>query len=213
MRLGRAFSQADAPRLVTGAPKTNMDTADRILDSAEALIQERGFFGFSFQDIAEQIGIKKASIYYHFPAKAQLGRAVIDRYRKRMRQVSDAVDANDGIDHWEALALYIEPILQIGRNPETACLCGVLGGEYMALPDDMKSEIADFFDEHLVWLARLLTTGREAGAFRFVGEPEAVAKFLFGAMEGGLLIKRTNGDTKFLDEVVDVAMSVLGHKG
>ena len=188
-----------------------MDTADRILDSAEALIQERGFFGFSFQDIAEQIGIKKASIYYHFPAKAELGRAVIDRYRLRMRQVSDAIDAKDGIDHWEALSLYIEPILQIGRNPEKACLCGVLGGEYLGLPDDMQTEIADFFDEHLVWLTRLFAGGREAGAFRFEGDPETLAKFIFGAMEGGLLIKRTTGDTTFLDEIVGVAMSVLGH--
>lgn len=187
-----------------------MDTAQRILDVAEDMIQKRGFFGFSFQDIAEEIGIKKPSIYYHFPAKAELGRAVIERYRDRMREITSAVEHNDGIDHWEALTLYLEPILTLGRVPDQACLCGVLGGEYLGLPEDMQNEISGFFMEHHQFLSKLLEDGRDAGAFQFGGSAEGCAKLLFGAIEGGLLIKRTTGDTTYVDDVVKAAAAMLG---
>ncbi len=187
-----------------------MDTAERIVDIAEELVQQRGFHGFSFQDIADRIGIKKASIHYHFPAKAELGRAVIDRYRRRMAEVRIAVDDGRRIDHWQALSLYLEPIIALGHDPERACLCGVLGGEYIGLPAAMQDEIGQYFGESQDWLTWLFGSGRDAGAFRFEGSAEAMARFIFSAVEGALLIKRTTGDTRYFDGIVDTAAKLLG---
>ncbi len=187
-----------------------MSTADAIVDTTEALIQDRGYFGFSFADIAERVGIKKASIYYYFPAKAALGRAVIVRYRERMRAISDQLELSGSIDHWQALDRYVSPILEMGRNPSTACLCGVLGGEYTALPDEMKQEIAAFFQEHLTWVEDLLVVGKAAGSFQFNGEPRAMARLIFSAIEGSLLIKRTSGDIEFVDDVLGQIKLLLG---
>src|SRR2546425_1165151 len=57
-----------------------MDTAQRILDVAERLVQTQGFNGFSYADIAAELGITKASLHYHFATKAALGSALITRY-------------------------------------------------------------------------------------------------------------------------------------
>ena len=59
------------------------DTATRILDSAERLVQQRGFNGFSYADVASELGITKASLHYHFSSKAELGEALIARYAER----------------------------------------------------------------------------------------------------------------------------------
>ena len=56
------------------------DTADRMLDLAERLVQTRGFNGFSYADIASALEVTKASLHYHFPTKAELGRRLIERY-------------------------------------------------------------------------------------------------------------------------------------
>ena len=58
------------------------DTSQRILDTAERLVQTRGFNGFSYADIATTLGVTKASLHYHFPAKAELGHRLIERYEK-----------------------------------------------------------------------------------------------------------------------------------
>ena len=55
------------------------DTAARILDVAERLVQTRGFNGFSYADVASELDVTKASLHYHFPGKAELGQALIAR--------------------------------------------------------------------------------------------------------------------------------------
>lgn len=48
------------------------NTAQRILDTAQDLIRHRGYSAFSYADIADRVGIRKASIHYHFAAKEDL---------------------------------------------------------------------------------------------------------------------------------------------
>src|SRR5437773_8986467 len=67
-------------------------TTTRILDVAERLVQTRGFNGFSYADIAAELHITKASIHYHFPSKAALGRALVERYAARFAAELVAID-------------------------------------------------------------------------------------------------------------------------
>src|SRR6202050_5213821 len=73
------------------APPTAAATA--ILDVAEQLAQTRGYNGFSYADIASQLGVTKASLHYHFPSKAELGRALIDRYQTNFGGALRAIDS------------------------------------------------------------------------------------------------------------------------
>ena len=69
------------------------DSAQRILDVAERLVQTRGFNGFSYADIAEALHVTKASLHYHFPAKSDLGRQLIERYERKFVAALGAIDA------------------------------------------------------------------------------------------------------------------------
>ena len=71
------------------------DTATRILDSAESLVQVRGFNGFSYADIAAELGITKAGLHYHFAGKAELGEALIRRYSERFAAALKKIDRSD----------------------------------------------------------------------------------------------------------------------
>ncbi|MDP2026901.1 TetR/AcrR family transcriptional regulator [Sulfuriferula sp.] len=42
------------------------------------MVQRRGFNDFSYADIANEVGIRKASLHHHFPTKTDLGLALID---------------------------------------------------------------------------------------------------------------------------------------
>ena len=68
------------------------DTATRILDLAEELVQTRGFSGFSYADIAARLDVTPASLHYHYGSKADLGEALIRRYRTRFMSALDAVE-------------------------------------------------------------------------------------------------------------------------
>src|SRR5437764_5137295 len=105
----------------------NADTAARILDVAERLVQSRGFNGFSYADVAAELGITKASLHYHFPGKAELGEALIGRYAGRFADALEQIDRRGGDAHakLEAYAGVYAEVLRARRM----CLCGMLAAD------------------------------------------------------------------------------------
>jgi len=78
--------------LVSSSTVTTADTATRVLDIATELVQRRGFNGFSYADIAAEIGTTKAALHYHFANKAALGDALVAGYSERFRAALDRID-------------------------------------------------------------------------------------------------------------------------
>jgi len=74
---------------------TKTDTKKLILDIAEDLLLDRGYNGFSYKYIATSLNIKNASIHYHFPAKTDLGVAIIQRATKRFERWAGYIDGKD----------------------------------------------------------------------------------------------------------------------
>jgi len=56
------------------------NSREAILAAAKRTAQAHGYGGLNFRDLAAEVGIKAASIYHHFPSKADLGAAVARRY-------------------------------------------------------------------------------------------------------------------------------------
>jgi TetR/AcrR family transcriptional regulator, transcriptional repressor for nem operon len=170
------------------------DTATRILDSAESLVQVRGFNGFSYADVAAELAVTKASLHYHFPGKAELGRALITRYATRFYAALDEIDAGGG-DAPAKLSAYAGLYAGVLRD-RRMCLCGMLAAEYQTLPEPMRDAVITFFDENETWLERVLAEGREAGTLAFAGDPREAARLIVGALEGAMLVARPYGDVE-----------------
>src|SRR6266508_501043 len=137
------------------------DTASRILDIGEELVQTRGFNGFSYGDVAADLKITTATLHYHFPGKAELGRALIARYAVRFFDALSAIDAR----HSGAparLQAYAELYATVLRE-RRLCLCGMLASEYNTLPEPMRDAVIQFFDENELWLTRVMEDGSEMG--------------------------------------------------
>ncbi len=168
------------------------DTSQKILDLAERLVQTRGFNGFSYADIAAALKMTKASLHYHFPAKAELGRHLIGRYEKNFLHALDAIDLNarGARNKLRRYAGIYADVLREGRM----CLCGMLAAEFATLPKGMQKELKHFFDENERWLAAVLGEGRRSGELGFEGAPREVAGVLVSSLEGAMMLARSYGD-------------------
>lgn len=188
-------------------------TADDILDRAEELIQTRGYSAFSYQDIADALGIRKASIHYHFPAKADLGLSVLDRYCSRLEAGLVAIAADPSRSAMDALDIYVAVFRQLAETPDKICLCAALAGELMALPEPMRARMAAFFEQQQSWLAGILERGAGRGEIKLSLPPRPVARLAFGALQGALLVKRTTGDASQIADVIAALRLQLGAPG
>lgn len=168
------------------------DTGARILDSAERLVQSRGFNGFSYADVAAELGVTKASLHYHFPGKAELGEALIGRYAARFAEALEQIDARGG-DAPAKLAAYARIYADVLRD-RRMCLCGMLAADYDTLPEPMRDAVLRFFDDNEAWLTDVFEQGQAEGSLHLDGPAGDAAQALVGALEGALLVARPYGD-------------------
>ena len=179
-------------RVAVTNTQSESDTATRILDAAERLVQVRGFNGFSYADVAAELGITKASLHYHFAGKAELGEALITRYAARFAE-SLAKIATRPSDARAKLDAYAKLYADVLRD-ERMCLCGMLAAEYQTLPKRMQEAVLEFFDDNEAWLRGILEEGQREGTLRFGGSPAEAARMIVSGLEGAMLVARSYGD-------------------
>ena len=180
--------------MATASKTAEANTATRILDVAERLVQTRGFNGFSYADIAAELGITKASLHYHFPGKAELGEALINRYGERFAEALAAIDES-GSDAPAKLDAYVDIYAEVLRG-QRMCLCGILAAEYQTLPEPMRDAVIRFFDDNEAWLKGVLAQGRRSGTLSFREPPGQAAQMILSGLEGAMLVARPYGDLK-----------------
>lgn len=178
--------------LTAKTPAKRSGTADLILNSAEELVQRRGFNGFSYADISAELGMRKASLHYHFAGKTDLGEALIRRYTQHFAAALEAIDArtDDPRTKLEWYAALYADVLQRKRM----CLCGILAAEYETLPEGMQRAVIAFFDENERWLEGVLEDGRRRGFLGFPGSSRESARTIIAGLEGAMLVARPYGD-------------------
>ncbi|MEM9025808.1 MAG: TetR/AcrR family transcriptional regulator [Verrucomicrobiota bacterium] len=118
---------------------------DKLLEVAQNLVQEKGYQGFSFHDLSAAVGITTASIHYHYPTKAHLGIALIQKYGACFRElVSDVKAKNESPKaQFEALLEIFEGTMGCNR----ICIVGALSGEFHGLPEEVREQLKELIVE------------------------------------------------------------------
>lgn len=162
---------------------------DRILDAAEARARRGGYHGFSFRELAEDVGVKSSSIHYHFATKPLLAEALARRYAQR---ANDRLGAAAELSADEALArvtgLFRDALIEDDRM----CLCGLFGAERDALPPAVDAAVAAFFRLILDYLRTAFAGERDRPS------PEAV----LARLEGALIVARSLRDNAVFEAAV-----------
>lgn len=184
------------------------DSKRTILNLAESLLQDRGFNGFSYANIASELGVKNAAIHYHYPAKEDLARAVIQRYRERFRLWTNNSRVKDlspeGKLDW-FLRIYTDTRADRGK----VCLVGSLETEFNAIPGSLREEVEALHKELLLWLEATLAEGRAVGTFQFGGAPADRAALVLSTVQGALQMARALGTERFHHVVRQLKMDLM----
>lgn len=178
-----------------------MTSADNILEAAETRIRLSGYNAVSFRDIAKDVGIKSASLHYHFPKKEDLGVALVKRYSENFHTALDK--AVEGIaSPPEQIDIFIDLHRRALNDEGLCCLCAVLGAEAPGLPESVTQGVRAFFEKNILWLA---TRFSHMG----IPSPERKAKAVISALEGALIVSIVTKDSDVFEAAADM---VIKHK-
>lgn len=171
---------------------------EAILAAARRTAQAHGYTGLSFRDLAGEVGIKAASIYHHFPSKADLAAAVARRYWEDSAAYLETMLA-DASDPVRCLRQYPETFRWALESNNRMCLCSFMAAEYDDLPDVVKKEVQTFADVNVAWLSKVLSAAGLVSA----EESEGRARAIFAAVAGAQLIARSRSDISVYDALID----------
>jgi TetR/AcrR family transcriptional regulator, transcriptional repressor for nem operon len=184
-------------------------TSDHILACARSLIVSGGYNGFSYADIAEVVGIRKASIHHHFPSKADLVRILVRRYREEAELGMANLEGEipDPRQLLQAYAGYWEKC--IGDNTIPFCVCALLASELPALPPDVSAEVRAYFRFLSGWLSSAMERGERQGSLVLSNAPELEAEAFMATVHGAMLSARAYGDPKIFGVILAPALQRL----
>jgi len=178
-----------------------MDTKTALLDSAEKAARKWGYDGFSYADLADDIGIRKASIHYHFPKKDDLALALMERYREKFFD-SLAVIKQKHMRASDQLTAYIRLYKAALSGCDTLCLCVAFSTGRDNLSEAVLKEINTFHKFSITWLSDVFETGQLDKTIASVQKPLEEAAACLATVEGAQLIARSSKKISHFDRAL-----------
>ncbi|MEM7320276.1 MAG: TetR/AcrR family transcriptional regulator [Pseudomonadota bacterium] len=169
---------------------------EKILEAAERRVRKAGFAEMSFRDLASDVGIKSASVHYHFPTKFDLGEALVEKYAKQFGARLSEIDIGDLQNALERfVGLYAEALVV----DEAICLCAIMGAESIGLPQKVNQKTRAFFKMNADWLEDLFET-------HLADRKTDIVAMIVAALEGAIIVASVSRDRAVFDRVARAAI-------
>jgi TetR/AcrR family transcriptional repressor of nem operon len=187
-------------------------TSDQILTSARAFIVSGGYNGFSYADISEVVGIRKASIHHHFPSKVDLVRTLVRQYREAAETglTGLAVAVPDSLQLLQSFAGNWARCIEDASIP--FCVCALLASELPALPPEVASEVSAYFRYLSSWLTGVMERGAEQGILTLEAPAQLEAEMFMATVHGAMLSARAQNNPALFDAILKPTLRRLSQK-
>lgn len=167
------------------------------MDIGERLVRTRGVNGFAFREIADTIGIKSASVHYHFPTKADLIEAIMARYHQQFLAVLSAIKTAESNPR-KRLERLIKFYRGAINEDRTLTLCMMMGHEKSLIPAAASAELSRLMTDILNWLTELCLEMNPELSRKKAKEQ---ATFIHSCLQGGILGSSAVENSNYFDQV------------
>lgn len=190
-------------------PEPYSPKAQEIIQRTNALLAAGGYNGFSYADIAELVGVRKASIHHHFPTKAELVRATVVQHRAATRGGLQALEQAhpDALERLVAYSRFWAECIEQAQPP--ICICALLAAELPAVPAEVAGEVKAHFDELHAWVATAMEQGAATKALRLRDTAAAEAATFVASVHGAMLAARAAGQATLFWTIAKLATDRL----
>lgn len=185
-----------------------MNTRQKILETAIHLLKKKGYYGWSYDHISKEVGIKKASIHYHFPEKEMLVAAALKNYIEGFWCFANDLLAS-GFTNTAKLQKMIDCYKKNYDAEDEICLCVMLSADFTAISPELKDHLQNFYKKLEDWIYIVIKSGIQVGEFKPDLEARALACILVNLLQGLLLTGKFCDSKNSFEMSIDQVMSLL----
>lgn len=179
------------------------ETRARIVDAAQQLLRTRSYLGFSFNDVAEQVGIRKASLHHHFASKEALGLELLATAAERFRQWRAAAPVAPA-QALEAFFAMYRGTLEAGS---AVCPGGAFAPGWGCTEPALQEAVQAMRGDQVDWLTAVFKAQDNT---RTRAQAAALAASVFATCQGALVSARVTGKAKDFDAALTVVRGLAG---
>jgi len=169
-----------------------MNTKQQLVELSANLLRSKGFDGFSYLDLARELGISKASVHHHFPKKQDLGLALCDWAHDWLIQGLNHFDAKANSD-WNRLERYVQAGIKYTLTDQKMCPLSAFYSDLHKLSDPMRLSIKKIGQIEIDWIAGVIQSGQDSGEFVEQKDNYAMAALFVFSCKGSLISARLHG--------------------
>jgi TetR/AcrR family transcriptional repressor of nem operon len=190
------------------------DAREKILTSAQSLIELRGYSALGVADICKAAGVPKGSFYYFFESKEALALAVIDAQWEAQRHTWARILCSDAapLERLRQLFEETEADQRAGQQScgtVSGCMFGNLTLELSNQTEIIRERLQQIFNAQLDMVEVVITEALERRDV-FVDDTRIAARSLIAQLEGQVLFAKLYNDTQRLDTLWGDCLSLLG---
>ena len=189
-----------------------INTKEKLLNIAHDLIQRNGVNGMSFQDLSNEVGIRKASVHHHFANKAEMIKALAERQLKDFDGKLNSIQ-NSKINGKSKLKRYCDLFVTTLKSgdQERSCLFGMLMAEFKSVDEEARGHICSFMENNIRFLESILDEGVKDGSLNQINNVKSIANLILSTVEGGLFVSRCSGGPKQLADTTKHLIQLLSN--
>jgi len=181
-------------------------TKEKILKEGRSLLQKHGYNGFSFQDIADKLDIKKPSLYDHFSSKEELIAAIIENYSTMFDAWAKTISS---LRPLERVRRVFDVFYSFSSDQRKVCPILALTVDTQVLSKEVQKEMKAFVEKWLSWLEEQIIEGQTRGEIRKDMDAKALAAFIYSQAMGSQFQARIKNEPTLALTSGDMIMALI----
>lgn len=178
---------------------------DTILEKAKSLFIQHGYHGLSMREIAEEVGVSKAALYYHFKDKEELFIAVLNQNLDHMGIEIDAIRASSKTSS-EMIVKFIEYVLTQPAEQRSVIRLGTQ--EMSQLSAESRKQFNDTYHQKFIGqVQEIISSGMKNSEFKTM-DPDIATWALLGLLYP-YLYPNHSGSSPLSREKIDLIISLF----
>ncbi|MDR6968087.1 TetR/AcrR family transcriptional repressor of nem operon [Flavobacterium arsenatis] len=190
--------------------RTKVFDENDVLDKAMNLFWQKGYNATSAQDLVDNLGISRSSLYDTYGDKHSLFVKALKQYRKE--RVDPVLQEADVVEDVEAyIRFFFESVQKEALSDNSSKGCFIINSVVELAPVD--SEIAgianSIMNDTEEALCKVIKKGQDTGVFTTKFSARSLARFVFNSLNGLRVTVKFDADKKMFDDIVNVCLSAL----